>query len=194
MKTIVISMIAVAGLMVAGSVFAADMPEHAKKMNCTTGCGSVVVTNTPLLVRDADHPGRHSFQASCSNLLSAPGQLDCVLSKTVPPNRLLVIETVTAGFAFSAGGMPASLAVETTTSGLVAEHQLVSFPVATAIQTVYGPVDSLTVSESVRLYADAGSTVTVKVVPARVVPHASIYSTISGYLVECGAGPDCPLP
>jgi len=35
MKSIIVSMIAAAGLMVAGSALAADMPEMAKKMNCT---------------------------------------------------------------------------------------------------------------------------------------------------------------
>lgn len=35
MKSIIVSMIAAAGLMVAGSVFAAEMPALAKKMNCT---------------------------------------------------------------------------------------------------------------------------------------------------------------
>ena len=35
MKSIIVSMIAAAGLMVAGSVLAADMPEVAKKNGCT---------------------------------------------------------------------------------------------------------------------------------------------------------------
>ena len=35
MKSIIISMVAAAGLMVAGSVLAADMPEVAKKNGCT---------------------------------------------------------------------------------------------------------------------------------------------------------------
>ena len=35
MKSIIVSMITVAGLMVAGSALAADMPPLAKKMNCT---------------------------------------------------------------------------------------------------------------------------------------------------------------
>src|SRR5512146_897124 len=36
MKSIVMSMIAAAGLMVAGSAMATDMPELAKKSNCTS--------------------------------------------------------------------------------------------------------------------------------------------------------------
>lgn len=36
MKSIVMSMIAAAGLMVAGSTMAADMPDLAKKSNCTS--------------------------------------------------------------------------------------------------------------------------------------------------------------
>ncbi len=36
MKSIVISMLAAAGLMVAGSAMATDMPELAKKSNCTS--------------------------------------------------------------------------------------------------------------------------------------------------------------
>lgn len=36
MKSIVVSMIAAAGLMVAGSAMATDMPEIAKKSNCTS--------------------------------------------------------------------------------------------------------------------------------------------------------------
>ncbi len=36
MKSIVISMLVAAGLMVAGSAMAADMPELAKKSNCTS--------------------------------------------------------------------------------------------------------------------------------------------------------------
>lgn len=36
MKSIVVSMIAAAGLMVAGSAMAVDMPEIAKKNNCTS--------------------------------------------------------------------------------------------------------------------------------------------------------------
>ena len=35
MKSIIVSMIAAAGLMVAGSALAADMPDLAKKSNCT---------------------------------------------------------------------------------------------------------------------------------------------------------------
>lgn len=35
MKSIIVSTIAAAGLMVAGSALAADMPDLAKKMNCT---------------------------------------------------------------------------------------------------------------------------------------------------------------
>ncbi len=40
MKTVIVSMIAAAGLMVAGSVFAEDMPALAKKSGCTA-CHSV---------------------------------------------------------------------------------------------------------------------------------------------------------
>lgn len=36
MKSIIVSMVAAAGLMVAGSVLAADMPELAKKNGCTS--------------------------------------------------------------------------------------------------------------------------------------------------------------
>ena len=36
MKSIIVSMVAAAGLMVAGSVLAADMPDVAKKSNCTS--------------------------------------------------------------------------------------------------------------------------------------------------------------
>jgi cytochrome c len=36
MKSIIVSMIAAAGLMIAGSAMATDMPDLAKKSNCTT--------------------------------------------------------------------------------------------------------------------------------------------------------------
>ena len=160
-----------------------------------SGCGAVTVANTPLLVRDADHPARHTFQSSCTASRMTPGELDCAFPATVPSGHLLVIETVTANVSFSTGKRAATMALETQTSGLVAEHALVPIPVATGISTFpLGTVDTFAISEPVRLYADGGSTVTIKAVPAGSPPASAIYATISGYTVDCGVGSGCPLP
>jgi hypothetical protein len=132
----------------------------------------VQVTNTsanPVLNQDVDALGRHPFMSSCS------GPNSCSLS-TVPPNRELVIQTISVAINIPPSAPPAIAELETVTGGTFGVPA--QFPVVSTIEGVGFALQSITA------YADPGTTpiCTFATMPSLV--GANIACTISGYTVS----------
>ena len=82
----------------------------------------VVVTNTrsnPVPNQDADAPGRHPYQQSCS----ATNSITCFMP-VVPPNTEVVIQTVSRTFS---GGTPGSLILSSVGGGVGVNQPLTQY-------------------------------------------------------------------
>jgi hypothetical protein len=149
----------------------------------------VQVLNNPLTVRDAENPGRHAFQALafCS---AAPTITGCHVDFAVPANQLLVIETVSASINMPEG-QSGNSNIQTHTTSLGALFHL---PLQLEGNNGSGFVFYGT-TQSVRLYANPGTTVTATMNRlGGSTGTAAAGASISGYLIDCGAGTGCPLP
>ena len=154
--------------------------------------GFVQVGNTassPVLVRDIENPAREPFQdAAICGALS--GFNSCDTSITVPLNKLLVIETVTV-IAIVPSGQKA-LAVIFSRSGGDPFNR--GFSLAVTPQGTFGTDDIFVGTHSLRAYADPGSLVGFRLTRSDTSGQGSLQARIAGHLVDCGAGPGCPLP
>jgi hypothetical protein len=140
-------------------------------------------------VRDVENPARHPFQATAACTID-PGNIFCLNEFPVPANQLLVIETV-SGFITVPPGQTAFHPLNVTqepTNG-------VSFFIPATFVVNDGTNLRFAVTQSMRAYAFPGTNVVG--VPSRSAPltgSGTAITTISGYLVDCGPGPGCPLP
>jgi hypothetical protein len=143
----------------------------------------------PLLVRDVDNPARHRYQNQVilQNDANGGGELQFF----VPANQLLVIETVSVLFNLPSGEKPGDtfLALDELQEPAGARYEL---PFLSMITT--GGRDYYRTTLPVRLYADPGSSIRCDVQRDSTTGTFNFYLTVSGYLVDCGAGSGCPLP
>ena len=140
-------------------------------------------------VRDVENPARRPFQASTLCTIN-PGDVFCLNEFAVPANQLLVIETVSAIVNVPSGqtGWHAINVNHEPTNG-------VSFFMPATLISNDGTTLSFAVTQPMRAYAFPGTNVVG--VASRSAPRTgsgSAITTISGYLVDCGPGPGCPLP
>jgi hypothetical protein len=138
---------------------------------------NVQVTNTPS-VRDADNPTRQPVQASA--ICEANNVIGCLpLIYTVPAGKRLVIEFASMDASLPVG-QAAQLAIQTTVGGETVTHHLPLTPPAVSFQG-QGAAAS---GQQVRLYADAGTGVTVDGTRNIATGTAFFNFSISGYLVD----------
>jgi hypothetical protein len=149
--------------------------------------GTVQIGNSsadPVKVRDIDRAHRTPFQGSCK------GTRSCTVD--VPGSGLLVIEYLTMEIVIQDPSQPIQTIVQTTQNGGTTPHIFV--PTRTGATAANFGIYA--VSQMVRLYADAFAQISISgsVINASGVFPTSFYMTVSGYQVDCGAGPGCPLP
>ncbi len=166
-------------------------PIKVNVVNRATSPALVKVLNTaaiPVLVRDVDNAARHAFQAQVVVSLSATTARNSAAITTVPAGKRLVIEYVSVLASGPTGQRyQASIGVrQGTTAGL--------YFLALSPQGTFDFNDQLIAGQPTRLYSDAGTSVGVELVRSATASTAFGIFTISGYLVDCGAGVGCPLP
>ncbi len=166
-------------------------PIKVNVVNRATSPALVKVLNTaatPVLVRDVDNAARHAFQAQVSVSLSATTPRAQATITTVPAGKRLVIEYVSALVIGPTGQRyQASIGVtQGSTTG--------AYYVPLSLQGTFDSDDQLVAGQPTRLYSDAGSQVVVELVRSATAGTAFGTFTVSGYLVDCGAGSGCLLP
>jgi hypothetical protein len=151
--------------------------------------GRISAAPKPSDVRDVENPARSSFQATALCTINT-GDVFCLNEFVVPANQLLVIETVSAIVNVPSG--------QTAWHALNVNHEPtngVSFFMPATLISNDGTTASFAVTQPMRAYAFPGTNVVG--VPSRsdrFTGSGSAITTISGYLVNCGPGPGCPLP
>lgn len=140
-------------------------------------------------VRDVENPARRPFQATAGCTID-PGNNFCANTFVVPANQLLVIETVSAFVTVPPG--------QTAYHSLNTSHEPfndVSFFMPATFVSNDGTNLRFAVTQSMRAYAFPGTHVVgIGSRSAPLTGSGSAITTISGYLVDCGPGPGCPLP
>lgn len=152
--------------------------------------GSVTVGNSstnPVLVRDVDNAARHFLQASGDISIANTAEFSISLLD-VPSGKRLVIEYVSLTAAVPTGEK--LLAMVTTLQPFGAQ---LSWPLPLISQGTFGTSDKFVAGQPVRLYVNPGGNVSGTLIPS-ITGSVSGTFTISGYLVDCGAGSGCPLP
>ena len=140
-------------------------------------------------VRDVENPARRPFQATAGCTID-PGNIFCANTFVVPANKLLVVETV-SGFLTVPPGQTAYHSLNTSHE----PSNDVSFFMPATFVSNDGTNLRFAVTQSMRAYAFPGTHVVG--IGSRSAPFTgsgSAITTISGYLVDCGPGPGCPLP
>lgn len=165
---------------------AAENPKPVEVVNSPT----VQVGNAagqPVPVRDVEQHGRQFFRQGL-NCTAFPGDFFCGARFFVPASKLLVIETISVGASFPSGQRGAT----TCTVGSFPPEFAYSVPLQHAYSLpnndYYGGL------EPVRLYAGPGEQVLLSFFRSHGAQSAIGSMTVSGYLVDCGPGPGCPIP
>jgi hypothetical protein len=146
-----------------------------------------------VLARDVDSPAHHPFarEVSCS---VPDGSKTCTASFAVDAGKELIIETTSVFATIPIGGRAFGV-IRAVTGGT----NLSSVQLPLAFQASYaGTVDTYAGTQSLRLYADPGSTVSVGG-GEQPVGSAQFIFDVSGYTVDCGSSGStitnpCPVP
>ncbi len=134
-------------------------------------------TATPVPVTDVDNPARQPFQHPF-NFTFDPTQGGNGTTFVVPSGKRLVIEYASATIGLERGAI-VDVLVATTVNGVEGQHHLIPTPMGPA----WGFPLSYLVSKDLRVYADAGTTVSFGMTDT--ISGAGIsFGTISGYLVN----------
>jgi hypothetical protein len=141
----------------------------------------------PVPVRDVEQPARRFFREALS-CFAAAGETGCSSSITIPAGQILVIETLSA-FANGPAGQQPSVTV---TVGLLQEE--VGFSVPLELLASAGGIEFFGALNQVRIYAGPGDEVELLMLRPQISGTANANLAISGHLVDCGAGPGCPVP
>jgi hypothetical protein len=141
---------------------------------------SVLITNkanNPVFIKDVDLAARQPFQWD-KTVDFDPSQLGGSASFTVPAGKRLVIEFV-SGDIFVTKGKIVTFGVNTTVNGTATAHHLLLTPQGGS----GGYIESYLASQSLRLYADSNTTVTLGVNSTEGGDTKGFF-TVSGYLVN----------
>jgi hypothetical protein len=158
--------------------------------NVSINGGSVSVTGTAQ-VRDVENPGRQAFAKRVTCTINF-GNNVCDAFVAVPSGKQLVIETLSVlSHENTAGAIPAGALIFFTNG----ELGVISLPMV--FRGSFAGLDAYHVTQPVRVYADAGSSLRwqgVQNVRANPPLEPAFDFQVSGYLLDCGAGTGCPLP
>ena len=130
-------------------------------------------------VRDVDNPARQPFQRELNFTVAAGKAFERSSFVVAEAKKRLVIEHASAFIDLPGGQRVVNISIETTLSGLTANHILVAF----AQGTVNG-FDGFSASQQTRLYADPGTLVSAVVARNSISGNAPVAATISGYFVD----------
>jgi hypothetical protein len=139
----------------------------------------------PVFVRDLDNPARQPFEADVS--VTVPdtfGGQNAVIT-IVPVGKMLVVEHVSV-ISFLPLGQKFSGSVNI---NFARYHHLVS-----TARGAFGSADLFEISQPIRLYVGPGATLNARADRDIAMGAGQARFTISGYMVDCGAGPGCSLP
>jgi hypothetical protein len=128
-----------------------------------------------VLVRDADNPARHGFEAAVDVALPDGFGGNNALLATVPPGKLLVVEHVSA-VAFLPPGQKFSAGVH---SEFTRMHHLVS-----TARGSFGSSDLFEISQPIRIYVGPGASLNVRVDRDLASGAGQARFTVSGYLID----------
>lgn len=154
----------------------------------------VALAAGPRELRAAQKDVRHPFQRDVSVLVPA-GSLSASSGFQVPAGQRLVIELVT-GFTRVHVAELVRLTVATQAGSGVVVHHVAPSVYRRELPPGVAPDFMVTFSQPVRIYADPGTQVTVTAARsenAEITPTFFALS-LSGYLVDCGPAPGCPIP
>lgn len=152
----------------------------------------VRVVNPP-----AAAPAKHPFQRSF--FIEVPsGSLSATASFIVPAGKRLVIEFVAGNTRLSDWEL-VRLTLRTTAGGESAGHELTPNTYRRGFEGSDPPVHPdliIGFSQLVRVYADPGTSVQLTFLRTenREISPAGLAASLSGYLVDCGPDPACPVP
>ncbi len=155
-------------VLVSGTVALNPLSNGVKVLNNLTDAG---------FFRAADNPALQPFQA---NILMTCADGTTFVQDTgtvVPPDKRLVIETVTAQAIVSLG-QHIRINVRTLANGTDAIHRL------SLNQGTFGSVESYLATHAVRIYADESSNVTIQAARDNATGTCNVQVTISGHLVD----------
>jgi hypothetical protein len=143
----------------------------------------VIVANSrtgPALVQDVDNPARAPFQVQLGNPIAAGANAPNG-SFSVPAGRRLVIEHVSALVVVPAGQRVMYTNINTFSGGGLVFHHLKAQSAGVSTAT---PGEGYITSESLRLYADPGTSVLVAVNRSDSAGTGFMSVSVSGYLVK----------
>ena len=147
--------------------------------------GATVTVSGITSVRDVDNPARQAFVRS--GHCEVPAATSCNVNISVPADSMLVIETISVRGQGAAGTrLIAGVLHSFGNSGGTVY-------VPAAFVGTFSGTDISVGTQSVRLYAQPGSTVQAFGSLTNAVTGLFAVS-ISGHLVKCGAGDGCPTP
>ncbi|MGH9795177.1 MAG: hypothetical protein ACRD5G_10415 [Candidatus Acidiferrales bacterium] len=139
----------------------------------------------PLLTINFENPARQPFEQFLECNLD-PGELSCSVDVTAPSGRLLVVETIT-GRATVPGGQSASMLASNQSTGVAHGIELQA-------QGLFLTGERLVGTHPVRLYLTPNATLRLFLSRSDHTGSGIFQTSISGHLVNCGAGPGCPIP
>lgn len=158
-------------------------------------CGLLVLTPAgpavaqgmkPLLTLDVENPARQPFEQGIECNLD-PGQGSCDQDVAVPSDKVLVVETITAR-TFVPIGQRAVVLVSNESTGVA--HYL-SLQLQGAF--VSGQADALRGVHPIRVYVASGGILRFIISRSDNTGSGIFQASVSGHLVDCGAGPGCPI-
>lgn len=135
-------------------------------------------SSSPVPVRDADNPARQPFQTEL-DFFEADGSYGATQSFTVPANKRLVIEYVSADSGVPVGELT-RIGISTEINGQYQGHHVV----ANRLGAVGNGDDEFVAGQPMTVYADPGTDVFVGFSRNNAVGFANCFVTISGHFVD----------
>jgi hypothetical protein len=155
--------------------------------------GPVELGNTgsnPLLIRDVEHPTRQAFYTELQCELN-DGAATCRHPFEVQPPRgkRLLIRTICITAA-----VPVGQVVLTFIHFRLDDSPTPVHPLTVSRQGTFGDRDLFVGTHLVEISADGGEPLEVGVTRSGTAGNGFGRMAVSGYLVDCGPGPGCPVP
>jgi hypothetical protein len=141
----------------------------------------------PVPVRDVEQTGRQGFRAPVG-CRADPGIGFCSETLSIPDGKLLVIETISVSVRVPVGQQPnAEIGV-----GDGVHFLTFVLPLQKIVTGL--PNDEYSALAAVRLYVAPGEQILLTAYRSPSAGSAVALMKLSGYLVDCGTGPGCPVP
>jgi hypothetical protein len=171
----------------AGHSYGAPTASDVKVVNTSSQPVPIAVTNTPavkiisdanypVFVREVENPAKQAFQDKVTFNLADGFSEVCMPIAVVPAGKRLVIEYVSARVSLPGGQKLRGFQLFNNLSGDFAYHSLLPTPT--------GAFNEYVVGQSLRLYADANTQVSICASRDLGAGNAQVLATISGYLVD----------